>query len=194
MSTGRTRIRSMFKLLMVICIWTGIGTWVFQMTQPDPEPWKPEEGLPPLDKVVIGRFAGECYRDCVEILRITPTELSKDHSNRILSQREDYEFGGARAYGKDHSTLKWVLNVHPPEIFWSLPPIVGCPDCTDSGGFYLSITCEGETHSVLLDPFRLPDEMLGYVEVVFGNVFGEIFVQEIPGISGDQQIPNFLRT
>jgi hypothetical protein len=127
-------------------------------------------------KLVTGVYCGECVGGtCAPILIVTETESGIDTSNDFffLDQTKIFEPEKICLLSDSlHKELKKLLSEIPPS-FNSLPEKVGCPDCTDQCGYYIS----NGKHFSRIDPLKCSEEIKVFMEKV--KVATEISLREL---------------
>jgi hypothetical protein len=90
--------------------------------------------------LVFGHFYGECIGEqCVEIFKLTSTDLSEDSKDNYPGQSSFYN-ANFNPVSNDKFELVKGLADYFPTIFWNEnETVIGQPDAGDWGGFYIEI-------------------------------------------------------
>ncbi len=114
------------------------------------------------DYIVFGHFYGECIGEqCVEIFKLTETDLSEDITDHYPNISGPY-IGNFQVL--DHALFEAVTVVRPAiprELLATDAKVIGIPDGGDWGGIYLEISVDGEIQYWLIDKMR--SNLPGYI-------------------------------
>ncbi len=111
------------------------------------------------DYIVFGRYFGMCGGDCFEVFKLSDGEMLED--TVVKYYMENYSFNSSIQYSDGlYQYAMNLLETVPSELMTGEVVELGCPDCYDQGGFYLSINKEGEISTYTIDPAETPDQSL----------------------------------
>ncbi len=117
------------------------------------------------NSLIFGEFYGFCQGEtCIETFKLEDGKLyedSKDDRNHQL-----FKF---QALSNDkYNQVKGLLNQVPNELLTHKEGRIGCPDCTDGGGIYISINHKGTLKSWQIDNNldNVPTELHTFVKAV----------------------------
>jgi len=130
--------------------------------------------------LVFGTFAGLCQDDCVHyyLLDMQERRLYKLENQKYPSVDNDLNLLNAERVqlpDEDFQVAKQLMDKLPKQIIDETDPTIGCPDCLDQGGFYLSFSESDVTYEFLLDTRgdAIPSYLQNYTEDL-RNVISEI--------------------
>lgn len=123
------------------------------------------------DKVVWGRYCGECVGNCSTMREIDHTGLRIDQSDQFLRAGPfQYEFNGTPEPAAEFDKYIWLLR-EPMPLRLNVDRIIfGQPDAYDQCGFYVEFSTGGSSYRILVDPDKVPPELADFVGKLFGHV------------------------
>lgn len=122
------------------------------------------------DKVIWGRYCGECIGNCSTMREITNTKLSIDKSDKFLKSdphKFNYEFMGIPEPASEHKKYKWLLQKPIPNILSKGTMVFGQPDAYDQCGYYFMYSFGALEHKALIDTQNVPEEFEQIVKKLF---------------------------
>ena len=122
------------------------------------------------DYLIFGNFAGECSDDCIQnyLLDMKERALYRISNKKYpygsqlnLLQSDRYKLAD-----EDFQLAKHLFEKLPEEIMEQANPTIGCPDCRDQGGLYLSFSSAGEVYEFYIDTDKdaIPDFLHDYTD------------------------------
>jgi hypothetical protein len=130
--------------------------------------------------LVFGTFAGLCQHNCVNyyLLDMQERMLYRLKSQENPSTGKDLDLLNAERMqlpGKDFQLAKRLADTLPNQIIEESDATIGCPDCLDQGGIYLSFSESGVIYEFLLDTRKeaIPTYLQNYADDL-KNVLREI--------------------
>lgn len=100
---------------------------------------KDKDIIVPNEYLVFGHFYGFCAgEECIELFKVDNERVYEDALDRYPSRTTFYE-GNFRDIGKDYwKEAETLYSILPDSLRAAESGTVyGCPDCADSGGFYI---------------------------------------------------------
>jgi hypothetical protein len=86
--------------------------------------------------LIFGSFRGFCVGNCTAIYKIENGELYEDNIDRAILDELSFK-STPLARAKYDIAKDLLLNI-PDELLLSNEETIGCPDCYDQGGYYVS--------------------------------------------------------
>ncbi len=118
-----------------------------------------------IDFLIFGHFYGECWGEtCVETYKIEDNTLFEDSV-------DDYGLRSFDFYELDNEKFELVKDLSdfiPSELYDETETTIGCPDCGDWGGLYLSISENEEIKSWRLDLMK--DNVPAYLHELIDKI------------------------
>ena len=87
--------------------------------------------------LIFGSFHGFCVGNCTAIYKIENGELYEDNIDRAIL--DELSFKAAPLPRAQYNIAKDLLLNIPDELLMTNEETIGCPDCYDQGGYYVSL-------------------------------------------------------
>jgi hypothetical protein len=111
------------------------------------------------DNVTFASYYGFCMGDCVQMYRVTSTQLQHDSNIKKVTMLSGYTFAPTNTLPAAKQTMAAsLLTSIPSELLSVAEKTYGCPDCRDQGGIYLVVEKSGSRHSFRLDNDSTADQ------------------------------------
>ena len=122
------------------------------------------------DEVLFGHFYGMCIGEaCIEIFKISDDALLEDTTDQYPGNAEPYDGTFQMLPADRFEQVRDLRDQIPTELFEESERVIGAPDATDGGGYYLQArSSDGELHFWLMDTDkrRLPEYLHDFVDVL----------------------------
>jgi hypothetical protein len=88
--------------------------------------------------LTFGHYYGMCLGEgCVEIFKLTTTELLEDQNDHYPHTKQFYVGNYAALDENKFNLVKNLMDDFPSELLQTDTLSFGCPDCADQGGLYI---------------------------------------------------------
>lgn len=143
------QMKNAFSLFTVFCL-----TLLFTACSNN-EPAAPDNSE---EYLVFGYFSQFCSNCDKTMFKLTRASLAYDSFQSDFNWPE-YDFNQEGLLSQsDHNNAIQLLDLLPDDLKNTDKAILGCPDCTDQGGFYIEFPLNGEIRKVVVDPFDSDDQ------------------------------------
>ncbi len=115
--------------------------------------------------LIFGHAYGMCQGEhCVETFKLTESKLFEDKKDDYSHQSFDFE----QLSNSKHNQVKDLLNQVPNALLTHETGRIGCPDCADGGGIYISVVDNGQNKSWFIDNnlSNVPTELHAFVKQI----------------------------
>ncbi len=115
--------------------------------------------------LIFGHAYGHCQGEtCVETFKLTENKLFEDKKDDYTHQVFDFE----KLSNSKYNQVKDLLNQVPNELLTQETGRIGCPDCADGGGIYISVVDNGQNKSWFIDNNlnNVPTELHDFIKQV----------------------------
>ncbi len=115
--------------------------------------------------LIFGHAYGMCKGEhCIETFKLTESKLFEDKKDDYSHQTFDFE----QLNSSKHNQVKDLLNQVPNALLTHETGRIGCPDCADGGGIYISVVDNGQNKSWFIDNNlnNVPTELHAFVKQV----------------------------
>lgn len=109
------------------------------------------------DYIVFGQFFGLCLGEkCVEIFKIENEKLFEDTADQypMINSESPYQGNYIELSQTLYERVSNVKDFFPEELLNETALVIGTPDVTDGGGYYVSIKENGEERHWRIDAIR----------------------------------------
>ncbi len=121
------------------------------------------------DSLIFGYAYGMCKGEtCVETFKLTKNKLFEDKKDDYNHQTFDF----VQLSNSKYNQVKDLLNQVPNALLTHKTGPIGCPDCTDGGGIYISVVDNGQNKSWFIDNdlYNVPTELHDFVKMVHKSI------------------------
>lgn len=131
----------------------------------------PDDGMPNenFDYIIFGHFYGFCLGEtCIETFKLDSEQLYEDIE-------DNYSGGPFNFKILDHTKFeiaKDIINFLPAKLLSETNATLGCPDCTDGGGFFIEYSKNGKVKSWKID--RIKNNVPSYLHDFMDKVNDKI--------------------
>ena len=121
--------------------------------------------------VIFGTFFGNCFpQDCIDIFKIQNDSLFKSDNTYPINTlySGEFEFMG----NEKLALVADFKNQIPSELFEIEEQYIGCPDCSDMGGFIIEYSTEDFQANWLIDTRtrNVPEELHEFLHLTYDKV------------------------
>ncbi|MBN2613564.1 MAG: hypothetical protein JXB00_18555 [Bacteroidales bacterium] len=113
--------------------------------------------VPYSDTIFLGYYCGECAKNCAIIYKIDRTGVFADTTDSFFSNPDRYDYfslhQGAEVKDLTYSDFESIIKLLPDNLK-KYPGIVGCPNCYDQCGIFISY----KGKDIRLDPVSPSDD------------------------------------
>jgi hypothetical protein len=123
--------------------------------------------------LIFGHFYGECIGEqCVEIFKLTSSELSEDSNDQYPSQDNFYDGNFSLISNEKFELVKDTPLEFPSEFWNEENTVIGQPDAGDWGGFYIEIKNEQGYDFWILDKMKpnVPVKYHSFIDLLNANI------------------------
>lgn len=121
--------------------------------------------------VIFGMFFGNCYpQDCIEIFKIQNDSLFKSDNTypRDSLYSGEFEFMGNEKF----PLVADFKDKIPSELFEIEDQYIGCPDCSDMGGYIIEYSTKDFQSNWLIDTrsHKIPEELHDFLDLTYEKI------------------------
>ncbi|MCB2378033.1 hypothetical protein LGH70_10600 [Hymenobacter sp. BT635] len=123
------------------------------------------------DTILFGSFFGECEGEsCVDIYRLDTKNqtLAEDTQDQYPNGDTPYNGTYVARSQADYTLVKDLIQQVPAELVNERNPVIGMPDYTDAGGYYIEVTQAGKRRYWLIDTQKnnLPSYLRAFADTL----------------------------
>ncbi|ALI98221.1 hypothetical protein [Rufibacter tibetensis] len=125
------------------------------------------------DYLVFGHYHGFCGGEsCIEIFKIQDGQLYEDTNDRYPSSNKPYEANFVLKSLDLFEKVKDLPHLVPTRLLQEDRTVIGSPDATDGGGYYLEVGVNGMRRYFLIDKFRhnVPEYLHPFLDQVEASI------------------------
>ncbi|WP_340153216.1 hypothetical protein [uncultured Marivirga sp.] len=121
--------------------------------------------------IIFGMFFGNCFpQDCIEIFKIQNDSLFKSDNTypRDSLYSGEFEFIG----NEKLSLVSDITDEIPSELLEIEDQYIGCPDCSDWGGFIIEYSTKEFQSNWLIDTRKsnVPEELHDFLNLTYDRI------------------------
>jgi hypothetical protein len=132
--------RITFSLLLLVCL-----NWSCTKETSEPSATR---------SLIFGDFYGFCPTDCVHIYKLTTDSLLQDQNETYPRRDVFYDAKFLPRPQADFVKVRAILDQVPAALLQNTNMVIGQPDASDGGGYYLEYK-DADTHQFwIVDKFR----------------------------------------
>lgn len=121
---------------------------------------------------IFGRFNNECAGDqCITFFVLNKDWLSEVKNEQYPDQNARYSFSELVKLSQAKYELAKDLPSKIPEPLYAVKEkVIGCPDCTDGGGYYIEMVYNGEVLYWYIDAQNVPAFLTGFINEIHETI------------------------
>ncbi|MRI01657.1 hypothetical protein GH721_14025 [Kriegella sp. EG-1] len=115
--------------------------------------------------LIFGHFYGECAGEgCVETFKLTENKLFEDTVDDYSGKNLDF----VELSAENFEQVKDLKNFFPSQLLNNSENTIGCPDCADGGGLYISYSENGNVRNWRIDQTKdnVPSYLHNFIDKV----------------------------